>query len=325
MKTNFTDFLNEGIEPIDETALRNRIQSMSGFLHKDRIGKYDRNTSKWIDEGEGLGLNKIITKLHAEYGVSTGLTSDEIDNFNYGLQQLLKTDYPKDKIKSKLKYFLPDGIENARLVKNDDGSYSYISKLNTNYTALTDLLINLIKAMLTKGDETDRNLAQMSYDIIMKNKYINKEDIKKGLFILKPELKRLIVKYIGTKKGDYEIYTEKINMKSDIGVKAEDLVAKVIKDHKAHIAFQGGDGNFIDMIFGCDLIVENRDRYKTLQIKSYYNTSEDAEEQYLNWLDNMFKNYDYKDIDWLGVVFNGKVYVYDLKKGMTPIITPAQK
>ena len=67
---------------------------------------------------------------------------------------------------------------------------------------------------------------------------------------------------------DIKKYIGRNRFFSEIGEKAENKVAELFKGKGAEILYQGGDGDFIDMIYGADLIVGKDDKIYLAQVKS---------------------------------------------------------
>ena len=86
--------------------------------------------------------------------------------------------------------------------------------------------------------------------------------------------KLLIFYYIENGKGldDFKSFTNIIKKMSDIGELAEEKVVKKLLNSGFELVYQGGNGDFIDMIFGTDIIMYREDLgYKTIQVKNRIN------------------------------------------------------
>jgi hypothetical protein len=240
----------ESTEPLDFVALFEKIRPLKSWLYKST----------------GLGMMSIIDEIFAQENYTSPLNQKQIDKFNIGVELLKRTSMSIDHINSRMSQKLPGGIQNAKLVLHD-GEWHYVNKLNTNYLDLSDLLVELVK----RGCERDYSKGKVVYDSIMK-------DPIKGLLSIKPHLKRLIIYYFiqnGLGLQDFKKLTRWSKRMSDIGEIAEDSVSAFLQSKGFTIAYSGGNGDFIDMVFGVDLITfchtnKNPDLvgYKSVQIKN---------------------------------------------------------
>lgn len=250
----------------------------------------------WLYYNTGLNLMIIINEVLEQY--KTPLEQSEIDDFNKGIDILRKSSMIQYDIDKILEKKLPGGITSVKLVKKSDGSYSYLNKLNTNYTALANLLTD----MIVKSIEINREKGLGFYEKLI-------QDPQKALLSIQKFLKRLILNYFPTLES-LEVYSKYIMKSSEIGEFSEKKVADFLQRLGYTILYQGGNGNFIDMIFGCDIICQKEDEIgdlysgiKTIQVKSYLPKMDDLK---------------YYKVDWVSYGYNN-VNFFDLKT-KTPII-----
>ena len=226
-----------------------------------------KNLKSWLYTSTGLGMMSIIDDIFKEYNYETLLNQNQIDKFNRGVELLKKTSMPLDHINLRLSQKLPGGIQSKKLVLDENGEWDYVNKLNTNYLDLSDLLVELIK----RGCERNYEKGKVVYDSIM-------QDPIKGLLNIKPYLKKLIIYYFiknGLGLEDFKKLTKYSREMSKIGEVAEDSVTAFLQSKGFLIAHSGGNGDFIDMVFGVDLIIfchTNKNPglvgYKSVQIKN---------------------------------------------------------
>lgn len=243
----------------------------------------------WLVRGVGLGMMYVIDDIFDEYGYATKLTSEEVSKFKNALSLLKKTNIPESYIAAKLVNF-----EDQTLVRNEMGEWDYLSKLNTNYDDLSDLLVYLIQ----KGVESENNQGAIRvYNQIL-------EDPVKGLLSIKPYLKDLIVKYLIVQgKGledfrKFTTYSQRFTKSGEIG---EEKVKDYLKSKGFEIIYSGGNGDFIDMLYGVDAIIYHPDYqiseekpYLTLQVKTS-----------LKSLDK----YKYYKVDWIASAYPIRFFV----------------
>jgi hypothetical protein len=226
-----------------------------------------KNLKSWLYTSTGLGMMSIIDDIFKENNYETPLNQNQIDKFNRGLDLLKRSQMPLDHINLRLSQKLPGGIQSKKLVLDKNGEWDYVNKLNTNYLDLSDLLVELIK----RGCERNYEKGKVVYDSIM-------QDPIKGLLNIKPYLKKLIIYYFiqnGLGLEDFKKFTVYSKKMSKIGEVAEDSVTAFLQSKGFLIAHSGGNGDFIDMVFGVDLIIfchtnKNPDLvgYKSVQIKN---------------------------------------------------------
>jgi hypothetical protein len=168
---------------------------------------------------------------------------------------------PISYIDSQLSYKLPNGIGGAKLVLDNNGNWHHVNKLNTNYLDIADLLAELVMRGIGRNYEKGKDV----YDLIIKNP-------TEGLLSIKSFLKKLIIFYfIDNGKGieDFKSFTKYSTKMSEIGEAAENKVAGFLESKEFMIIYSGGNGDFIDMIFGCDIIVfKDEYGYKSVQVKN---------------------------------------------------------
>ena len=230
-----------------------KISKLGSFLSKRSV--YDGDS--W---SPGLDLMGIIDSIMIENGYSVEISEKELNQFNKGLEILKKTKFPTEIITKKLK---DTPIEQRKLVKDESGNYHYINKLNTNYNDLSEL----ITEMLVRG---------LKYNPENVNKIISKiqNNPKEALLELKPYLKKLIEQYFikrGAGLSDFMDFTKNIENNSKKGEESENKVKEFLLKNGFNLEYQGGNGDFIDMIFGVDLIMSRSDfGYVTIQVKSNF-------------------------------------------------------
>lgn len=218
---------------------------------------------KWLVTSDGLGMMNIIDEIFEEYGYGNQLTGEEIEQFTKGLESLRKTNMSDSYISRRLRDKIPNGIENLKLVRDPEGNWDFLNKLNTNYSALSELLTELI----VRGCEFNFEKGKVIYDKVIK-------DPKDGLMSIQKFLKRLIVLYFierGEGLNDFRKFTVHIKNMSELGESAELKIMDYLTSKGFEIIYRGGNGDFIDMIFGCDMIIRSDEYgYKTVQVKNRF-------------------------------------------------------
>lgn len=230
----------------------------------------------WLYKANGLGMMKIIDDIFSENRYRNPLTKIQIDKFNNGVDLLKKTSMPLPYINSQLSYKIPHTIYNVKLVLDDSGNWHHVNKLNTNHSDLSCLLVELIK----RGCEKNIEKGIIVYNSIIK-------DPKTGLLSIKPYLKKLIEYYFienGNGLEDFKKFTKYSTIMSKVGEIAEEKVLNYLESKGYSIEYCGGNGDFIDMIYGTDLIIYKDGEYKTVQIKNKIKDWSSLEHYKVDWV-----------------------------------------
>ena len=134
-------------------------------------------------------------------------------------------------------------------VVDSNGEYHPVNKLNTNYSDQADLLYDVLE-LLGKIEEIKKlNVADLKSWLKVFFSTNNVEEIIRDNFDVR----------------EYVSFNRKM---SDIGEEAENFVAEYFKSKGFEILYQGGDGDWIDMIYGIDLIMKKGSVVYTVQVKS---------------------------------------------------------
>jgi hypothetical protein len=219
----------------------------------------------WLHQSNGLNLRRIIdTTLDT---IKTNIKDDEIDNNILGAQYLLDN----EKIsRSSFDSFIKE-LPNMKLVY-DDGMWHPVNKLNTNYSDLAELLSSILIKAKDQGSLAASNIVEVIDGT-------NDENTIKGILLkYKNNLHILFEKYLD---GPNELlqFTKNIKVNSAFGEKMENDVVAAFEKIGYKLLYQGGDGNFVDMKFSVDIIMETpKGNVKTIQVKS----SQNQVEKFLN-------------------------------------------
>jgi uncharacterized protein (DUF1330 family) len=259
----------------DENELCHKIGSLKTFLYDD----------------SGLGLKNIInSKLNQMM---------ELKDVNQKYQGPLKLLYDTKKYDQSggYDYISEDGgyyeneiLKSVNRVFDSKGKFDYINKLNTNYADLAELLTELLR----RG-----NMVQK----------LNIKDvlgIRNYLSSIKDKLEKVLDKYIDI--SEYRSFVRNTTFRSQIGEQAENDVRDILEKHGMKTLYQGGDGDFIDMLFGTDLIMSDGGKTTTIQVKTKENQ---AKSDLSSWK--------YKKVDFLVAPTDNGIIMFDHKGGKTKI------
>jgi len=275
------------MKTFDDFLLENDLFSRDISEEEMRKNLFEKISAlgKWLYTSNGLGMMTIIDNILNRY--STPLSTEELDKFNIGINILSQTTMAS-KIKAKLAKKAPNGVDKLSLVRDSSGNWSYVNKLNTNYSDLADLLSELV----IRGWKRNPTKGKKVYQMII-------NDPQRGLSKLQRHLPGLLDRYFvtgGEGLKDFEKFTKYSKIFSRIGEEAEDKIADYLIGEGWEIAYQGGNGDFIDMIFGCDLIVKKENKFKTVQVKH-------KEPKYSTG---------YYDVDWVAIA-NPEIVIKEQK------------
>jgi hypothetical protein len=189
-----------------------------------------------------LGLKEIIDKRIK----SLSIQKDVNDDYQNPLEILALTGkYPE------IKYingrWETEIFKYTNKVLDDEGKYHPVNKLNTNYSDLANLLYDIIKSLGKESEIKDINVNEL------KDWLIN--------FTKENDLNSIINSF------DIKKYTYSNRKRSEVGEAAENFVSDYFQDIGFTLLYQGGDGDFIDMRFGIDLIMRYKERVVTIQVK----------------------------------------------------------
>lgn len=228
-----------------------------------------KKLKSWLHISEGLGLRNIIDEILRP--MSTKISDNDIIKYTKGAEILKNT----GKITNNQFNYFVKNLFNKELVYVND-KWHPVNKLNANYSDLSVLLIDLLMMSKNNGGLT-------SIDIINTiNNTTNINEIKNILYKHKHKLSSLFNLYLSSPDVLLS-YVENIKKGSEIGEKFENKVLKKLKELGYKILYQGGDGDFIDMLFSIDIIVETPNKeIKTIQVK----TSVTRTNSFLNEFDN---------------------------------------
>lgn len=217
---------------------------------------------EWIYYKSGLGLEDVINNLLDP--LKSNISEDEINKYKEGINIL----FDNNKItKGRYDDFLKE-LSSKKLVYGEDGEWHPVNKLNTNYTDLSVLLTDLLFRSYEKGGKA----AQRILETIKNTR--NLDEIKETLTLFKHRLpEELFEKYLESPEELLNYVGNSIE-KSEKGEEMENKVKHKLLSLKPDsdfpkLLYQGGNGDFIDMEFSVDLIIQfDDDVVKTIQVKS---------------------------------------------------------
>lgn len=147
-------------------------------------------------------------------------------------------------------------LNTYKLVFDENGNWSYINKINTNYTDYSVLLADL----LDECESTDLNKIYREIKTYPRPQtHLLAEFVSK----LPKNAEYIWDKFL----CDEEKYTQNIRKNSAEGEIVEENVIKKLIDSGYEIIHRGGNGDFIDMKLGVDIITKKENTYSYIQVK----------------------------------------------------------
>ena len=145
------------------------------------------------------------------------------------------------------------------MVKDENGEWHYVNKLNTNWSDLAELLTTLFIKGDMIGELSTKNVTELkNYLLGLRQKEV--KDIKKS------NLFRLFKKYFDIE--EYKDFTLNTQKNTAIGDEIEDLALELLEKKGFKLIYNGRNGNFIDMKYGIDMIMELEGQIFLIQVKS---------------------------------------------------------
>lgn len=242
-----------------KSILAKKIESLG-----DRLSKYcldETKKSGCPDNKKGLNLMVVINKI-------LDSTKKQIKDVN---PEMLKKNTEDALTLLKYKKITTDDyngfiqkLHNKKQVYDENGKWLPVNKLNTNYSDISVLLADL----LIDGDVS---LVQI-YRPILYSK--NKDEIVENIMYHKDDIQNLLIKKYKNNPEELFNYTSNIISATTKGDKTEELVKELLEEHGLFFKSQGGDGDFIDMLYSIDLMFTEKkgetETLWTIQVKSSY-------------------------------------------------------
>ena len=250
-------------EAADKIIEEKEIEKMSYFACNRFSGNVRgvcdkiHRMGRWLKEKDGLDMQPIIDTL-----LKPDKTKEDV---NPKFQKPLKYLYESGKfndITEKNGVYISKRFIGKELVRDENGDWIFVNKLNTSWSDLAELLTELLK----RGDK------------IEEVKGMNFTELKSYLLNLrvagkptrsKPQtshLYRLLDKYFDIK--EYRNFTNNTRKNTVIGDEVEDLTIKLLEKQGFKLLYHGTNGDFVDMVYGIDMIMELEGNVFFIQVKS---------------------------------------------------------
>jgi hypothetical protein len=229
---------------------------------RENIEKRLNSFSYWLYEKKGLGLQKIIDDILSplESNISDEEKSKHLIGANILKSNGKISDSEYDNFIKQLpnrKYVCVDKDGNI----TSNGKWGYVNKLNTNYYDLSVLLTELLIRSFNNDSIVSKNIIN---SLLSKSSDL---DTKEVLMKHKHKLPQLFNTYL-TSPNELLNFTKNIQGTSTYGENIENKIVNRLKNIGYDILYQGGNGDFIDMIFSVDFILSSKNGVVVVQVKS---------------------------------------------------------
>jgi hypothetical protein len=271
--------------------------------HRNKIEKRLSSFTYWLYSDNGLGIQKIVEKVLLP--LESPIPESNKNKFIIGAQ-LLETN---NKITNQQYESFVKNLEKRKLVHTDkqgnidpEGEWNYVNKLNTNFYDLANLLTELLIRSYKNGSLVGKRIIEGLINID------SDERIKSMLMKEKHKLPQLFETYL---KSPHELlnFTTNIKFTSSYGEKLESEVTNRLENLGYKILYSGGNGDYIDMCFSVDLIIEGNGIVRTVQVK----TNQKQVDKFIKDCENG-KN---KSVDLLIYPHNTKYKIFMVKDKVT--------
>jgi hypothetical protein len=280
--------------------IERRLNSFKYWLYKSWV--YKKEGLELVKK-EGLGIEKIIDEILDP--LKSNIRQEEIDKHIFGINllknngnisEIQHNDFIKNLPNRKLVY-----TNNNREI-DSNGVWDYVNKLNTNYSDIADILTELLIRSYTNGSLTSKNIID---SLLSKD---SDEESKNILLKHKHKIPQLFTTYL-TSPMELLNFTNNIEVNSDYGEKLENNIIKKLKSDGAELLYQGGNGDFIDMLLSVDFIIKTKKGISTIQSKS--------NESQLDTFIIDYNNGKHKAVDLVIYPKNSKYVIFMVKDNIT--------
>ena len=281
----------------DKILLEKEVDKMSYYacnrFKGDVRGVCDKihRMGKWLKEKDGLDMQPIIDTL-----LAPDKTKEDV---NPKFQKPLKYLYESKKFKDitlKDGFYTSQRLIGKELVTDENGEWIFVNKLNTSWSDLAELLTELLNR--GGGMELVKNMNFTELKVYLMDLRKSGKPTRN-----KPQtshLYRLLDKYFDVK--EYRDFTNNTRKNTVIGDVVEDLTIKLLEKQGFKLLYHGSNGDFIDMVYGIDMIMELEGEVFFIQVKSKANAAKMAMD---------YPNYKYIDLFAGETPDNNGIMLYD--------------
>ena len=265
--------------------IERRLNSFKYWLYKSWV--YKKEGLELIKK-EGLGIEKIIDEILDP--LKSNIRQEEIDKHIFGIN-LLKNNGNISEIQHN--NFIKN-LPNRKLV--------YTNNNREIDSDIADILTELLIRSYTNGSLTSKNIID---SLLSKD---SDEESKNILLKHKHKIPQLFTTYL-TSPMELLNFTNNIKVNSDYGEKLENNIIKKLKSNGAELLYQGGNGDFIDMLLSVDFIIKTKKGISTIQSKS--------NESQLDTFIIDYNNGKHKAVDLVIYPKNSKYVIFMVKDNIT--------
>ena len=256
------DELSDEIVPIQYVPKNLTEKTIHDLFSKDKIffskgvELIRELTNKFLSDSQKLYVDGASKKELDEYLVSLNYLKNKFGNKKIYVTSI--TDSKKTKLMT-LDDFIKDVEENFKRIYDQDGNWSPLNKLDTNWNDMPKEIITFMKTVLTK-EEFDSFVKKLEeYNNLPKDS-IRKNEVKNELGQEFEKIKTKLLQnedYVKNWKNRVGEITQSIKLNSAAGDLSEQKVNEIFKKNGFNILYTASNGSPVDVLLNIDQIVDD--------------------------------------------------------------------
>jgi hypothetical protein len=261
-KFAFADELSDEIIPIQyvpesltEKTLYN-LFSKNGTFFSEGVKLIRELTDKFLSDSQKLYVNGASKKELDEYLVSLNFLKNKFGNKKIYVTSMV--DSKKTKLMT-LDDFIKDVEENFKRIYDQDGNWSPLNKLDTNWRDMPKEITTFMKTVLSK-EEFDSFVKKIEeYNNLPKDS-IRKNEVENELGQEFQKIKTKLLQnedYVKNWKNRVDEITQSIKLNSAAGDLSEQKVNEIFKKNGFNILYTASNGSPVDVLLNIDQIVDD--------------------------------------------------------------------
>ena len=232
------------------------IFSKKGIFYSEGINLTRELIDKFLSESQKLYVDAITKKELQDYITALNYLKNKFGNGKIYVTSLLDG---KTIEKKTIGEFITDVENNFKRIYDEQGNWSPLNKLDTNYNDMPKEMTTFIKTVLNPEEYENFVKKIQDFENAPANS-IEKEQAKK---LLEDEFKNIKSKlltnenYVKNWTKRVDELTQSIKNNSALGNLSETKVNETLKNNNFKILFTASDGSPIDVLLNIDQIVED--------------------------------------------------------------------
>ena len=213
-------------------------------------------TNKFLSDSQKLYVDGASKKELDEYLVSLNYLKNKFGNKKIYVTSI--TDSKKTKLMT-LDDFIKDVEENFKRIYDQDGNWSPLNKLDTNWNDMPKEIITFMKTVLTK-EEFDSFVKKIEEYSNLPKDSIKKNEVENELGQEFEKIKTKLLQnedYVKNWKNRVDEITQSIKLNSAAGDLSEQKVNEIFKKNGFNILYTASNGSPVDVLLNIDQIVDD--------------------------------------------------------------------